>query len=176
MDPATQLPIGFPAGGYPAPQGPYYCSVGASNAIGRELVEEHLDLCLDAGLNVEGINAEVMAGQWEFQGFAKGFRARAITQSRQCGPGIHPRGLRLRRQGVNRSRCIWLVRSDARVIRGALIVSPGMPYSAGAANPRAKTVSRPFSGWRGIISAKASETAAIPAAKPKTPPGETIQR
>ena len=62
MDPATQLPIGFPAGGYPAPQGPYYCSVGASNAIGRELVEEHLDLCLDAGLNVEGINAEVMAG------------------------------------------------------------------------------------------------------------------
>ncbi|MFN3166872.1 MAG: glutamine synthetase beta-grasp domain-containing protein [Phycisphaeraceae bacterium] len=72
MDPQTGLPIGFPAGGYPRPQGPYYCSVGAQNAIGRELVEEHLDLCLEAGLNVEGINAEVMAGQWEFQGFAKG--------------------------------------------------------------------------------------------------------
>ncbi len=71
-DPTTNLPIGFPAGGFPAPQGPYYCSVGAGNAVGREIVEEHLDLCLDAGLNVEGINAEVMMGQWEYQIFAKG--------------------------------------------------------------------------------------------------------
>ena len=64
--------MGFPANGYPAPQGPYYCSVGAYNSFGREIVEEHLDACLDAGLNVEGINAEVAAGQWEFQIFAKG--------------------------------------------------------------------------------------------------------
>ena len=42
------------------------------NAYGRELVDEHLHLCLAAGLNVEGINAEVMMGQWEFQIFAKG--------------------------------------------------------------------------------------------------------
>ena len=65
-------PPGFPAGGYPAPQGPYYCSVGAENSHGRSCVEEHLDACLEAGLNVEGINAEVAAGQWEFQIFAKG--------------------------------------------------------------------------------------------------------
>ena len=71
-DPETNLPLGFPAHGYPAPQGPYYCSVGAKNAFGREIIEEHLDVCLDAGLNVEGINAEVAAGQWEFQIFAKG--------------------------------------------------------------------------------------------------------
>jgi glutamine synthetase len=71
-DPETNKPLGFPAGGYPGPQGPYYCSVGANNAYGREIVEEHLDACLDAGLNVEGINAEVAAGQWEFQIFAKG--------------------------------------------------------------------------------------------------------
>lgn len=71
MDPDTMRPLGFPAGGYPAPQGPYYCSVGAANAFGRDLIEEHLEMCLEAGLNVEGINAEVMAGQWEFQGFAK---------------------------------------------------------------------------------------------------------
>ena len=71
-DPETNKPLGFPAGGYPGPQGPYYCSVGAKNAYGREIVEEHLDACLDAGLNVEGINAEVAAGQWEFQIFAKG--------------------------------------------------------------------------------------------------------
>ena len=70
-DPETNLPIGFPKGGYPGPQGPYYCSVGAKNAYGRDMVEEHLDLCLEAGLNVEGINAEVAAGQWEFQVFAK---------------------------------------------------------------------------------------------------------
>ena len=70
-DPETYLPPGFPPGGYPPPQGPYYCSVGARNAYSRELIEEHLDMCLEAGLNVEGINAEVAAGQWEFQIFAK---------------------------------------------------------------------------------------------------------
>lgn len=71
-DPETNLPPGFPPGGYPGPQGPYYCGVGAKAAYGRQLVEEHLDICLEAGLNVEGINAEVAAGQWEFQIFAKG--------------------------------------------------------------------------------------------------------
>lgn len=71
----TNLPLGFPAKGYPGPQGPYYCSVGAGKAYGRHIVEEHLDLCLDAGINVEGINAEVAAGQWEFQVFAKGAAA-----------------------------------------------------------------------------------------------------
>lgn len=71
-NPETNLPLGFPAGGNTRPQGPYYCSVGAVNAFGRVLVEEHLDLCLEAGINVEGINAEVATGQWEFQVFAKG--------------------------------------------------------------------------------------------------------
>ncbi len=71
-DPETNLPPGFPAGGYPPPQGPYYCSVGAKNAHCRNLIEEHLDACLEAGLNVEGINAEVAPGQWEYQIFAKG--------------------------------------------------------------------------------------------------------
>ena len=71
-DPATDRPPGFPQAGYPEPQGPYYCSVGAKNAYCREMIEEHLDLCLEAGLNVEGINAEVAAGQWEYQIFAKG--------------------------------------------------------------------------------------------------------
>jgi glutamine synthetase len=74
-NPETNKPLGFPASGFPAPQGPYYCSVGAQNAYGREIIEEHLDQCLEAGLNVEGINAEVAAGQWEFQIFAKGAKA-----------------------------------------------------------------------------------------------------
>jgi len=71
-DPRTNKPLGFPDGGYPGPQGPYYCSVGAKNAFGRDIVEEHLDVIIEAGLNVEGINAEVATGQWEFQIFAKG--------------------------------------------------------------------------------------------------------
>ena len=60
-------PLGWPEGGYPAPQGPFYCGVGADEAFGREIVEEHLQLCMDAGLEVSGINAEVMPGQWEYQ-------------------------------------------------------------------------------------------------------------
>ena len=72
MDSKTQLPLGFPVGGYPGPQGMYYCSVGGKNTFGRSFVEEHADLCIDAGLNFEGINQEVASGQWEFQLFAKG--------------------------------------------------------------------------------------------------------
>lgn len=74
-NPATNKPIGFPAEGEPGPQGPYYCSVGTGKAVGRDIVEEHLDLCIDAQLNIEGINAEVAMGQWEFQIFAKGAKA-----------------------------------------------------------------------------------------------------
>ncbi len=66
-------PLGFPtAGYYPPPQGPFYCSVGAEFVVGRDIVERHMDYCIDAGLNIEGINAEVMKGQWEYQIFAKG--------------------------------------------------------------------------------------------------------
>ncbi|AXI79980.1 glutamine synthetase [Peterkaempfera bronchialis] len=60
-------PLGFPENGYPAPQGGYYCGVGADEIFGREIVEKHLDNCLAAGLGISGINAEVMPGQWEFQ-------------------------------------------------------------------------------------------------------------
>ena len=72
-------PLGFPTEGYPAPQGEYYTGVGYSNVgdIARELVDAHLDLCLDAGINHEGINAEVAKGQWEFQIFGKGSKKAA---------------------------------------------------------------------------------------------------
>ncbi len=63
-----ERPLGFPAeGGFPAPQGGYYCGVGADEVFGRDVVEAHLEACLDAGLHISGINAEVMPGQWEFQ-------------------------------------------------------------------------------------------------------------
>jgi glutamine synthetase len=60
-------PLGWPDQGYPAPQGPFYCGVGADEVFGRPLVDKHMDACLAAGLKFSGINAEVMPGQWEFQ-------------------------------------------------------------------------------------------------------------
>lgn len=104
-DTETELPPGFPHRGFPRPQGPYYCSVGAANAYGRDCVEEHLDLCLDAGINVEGINAEVAAGQWEFQVFSKGaknagdqtwvarYLAERVAESYGYGINWHPKPL-----------------------------------------------------------------------------------
>ena len=70
-------PMGFPKDGYPAPQGMYYCSVGTGNIAGRDIVEEHLDLCLAADISITGINAEVMLGQWEYQCFGKGAKKAA---------------------------------------------------------------------------------------------------
>mmetsp|Transcript_2836 Transcript_2836/g.4791 ORF Transcript_2836/g.4791 Transcript_2836/m.4791 type:complete len:350 (-) Transcript_2836:86-1135(-) len=73
------VPLGWPSStarsfggptvqlGFPGAQGPYYCAAGADVAFGREIVEEHLIKCLEAGINVSGINAEVMPGQWEYQ-------------------------------------------------------------------------------------------------------------
>ena len=60
-------PLGFPPSGYPAPQGGYYCGVGADEVYGREISEAHATACIEAGLGISGTNAEVMPGQWEFQ-------------------------------------------------------------------------------------------------------------
>lgn len=60
-------PLGFPEGGFPEPQGKYYCSAGGGRVFGRDIVEDHLRACMDAGLEISGVNAEVMPGQWEFQ-------------------------------------------------------------------------------------------------------------
>ncbi|KAK1239950.1 hypothetical protein MKX08_007392 [Trichoderma sp. CBMAI-0020] len=60
-------PYGWPVGGYPAPQGPYYCGVGAGKVVLRHVVDAHYKACLYAGINISGTNAEVLPGQWEFQ-------------------------------------------------------------------------------------------------------------
>ena len=63
----NRTPLGWPDKGYPAPQGPFYCGVGADEVFGRELVEKHFQCCVQSGLMIFGVNAEVMPGQWEFQ-------------------------------------------------------------------------------------------------------------
>lgn len=61
------LPLGFETDKTPRPQGDYYCGIGADTVTGRDIVEEHMDMCIQIGLEMSGINAEVLLGQWEYQ-------------------------------------------------------------------------------------------------------------
>ena len=48
-------------------QGRYYCGVGGTNVFGRQIVINAFNKCIQMGLNVSGMNAEVGPGQWEIQ-------------------------------------------------------------------------------------------------------------
>ncbi|KAK2631975.1 hypothetical protein EUGRSUZ_L02175 [Eucalyptus grandis] len=63
MQTNVQWPLGWPVGGYPGPQGPYYCGVGADKSFGRDISDAHYKACLYAGINISGTNGEVMPGQ-----------------------------------------------------------------------------------------------------------------
>jgi len=56
-------PLGWPKDGEPKPQGDYYCGRNA----GEDIAREHMDTCIKAGVQICGINSEVMLGQWEYQ-------------------------------------------------------------------------------------------------------------
>jgi len=60
-------PVGWPERGFPHPQGRYYCGIGVDEVYGRPIVEEHMAACIEAGIAIGGVNAEVMPSQWEFQ-------------------------------------------------------------------------------------------------------------
>ncbi|KAK0130649.1 Glutamine synthetase [Merluccius polli] len=47
-------PYCWPKSGFPRPQGPYYCAVGADNVYGRDIVECHYKACLYAGVKICG--------------------------------------------------------------------------------------------------------------------------
>jgi glutamine synthetase len=67
FNPDKITPLGWPHGGFPGPQGPYYCAIGAEKSFGRPIVEAHYRACLYAGIKIAGVNGEVMPGQWEYQ-------------------------------------------------------------------------------------------------------------
>ena len=67
LDAKTNWPLGWPEQGFPGPQGPYYCAVGANKISGREICDAHFKACLYAGLQISGTNGEVMPSQWEYQ-------------------------------------------------------------------------------------------------------------
>lgn len=66
-DNKTKKLLGWPTEGDMEQQGKYYCGVGADRTFGRDIANEHYIACLTAGLNISGINEEVLPGQWEYQ-------------------------------------------------------------------------------------------------------------
>ena len=47
-------------------EGYFYCGT-PTNHFERKIMEIHLNMCIEAGIRISGINAEVSKGQWEFQ-------------------------------------------------------------------------------------------------------------
>jgi glutamine synthetase len=101
----SQSPLGWPAGGYPNTEGPYYCSVGVSTCFGRVVMDIHYQMCLSAKITISGTNNENMPGACEFQigpceGISIGdelWMARYIlwrvTEDLNLGLSFHPKAI-----------------------------------------------------------------------------------
>ena len=87
-------------------QGPYYCCVGGDRCFGRKIVDQHLEACLEAGIEICGTNAEVTASQWEFQIgplpatqvsdqlWMARYILQRITEEHGCCATFHPKPMR----------------------------------------------------------------------------------
>lgn len=81
--------------------GTHYC--GKANKIERLIAEKHLKMCLEIGIKISGINAEVSDSQWEFQiGPSEGIEAgdhlivaryilERICEQYDAYPSYHPK-------------------------------------------------------------------------------------
>jgi glutamine synthetase len=65
MDPKTNKPYGW--GDETPEQGEYYCGVGSIDGRTRQLTENHMGVCLQVGIAVDGVHPEVMKSQFEYQ-------------------------------------------------------------------------------------------------------------
>ena len=111
-------PLGWPEkGDFPVAQGPFYCGVGSDKIFGRDLVEEHMSVCEEAGLSIFGINAEVMPGQWEFQIGYRGEKEKKGDKVYRFSPELNRWILSYRKQNLrslynplNMSDELWMAR------------------------------------------------------------------
>jgi len=60
-------PIKLELGSYPISNNDFYCGVGSTRSFGRNIAEEHFNLCLEAGLNILSMNSDKLPSKWEFQ-------------------------------------------------------------------------------------------------------------
>jgi len=69
LDVNTGRPVGYPQSSFnePVNRNDNYCGVGPHRVSHRSLVEEHLDACINTGIGIIGVNAELTMGQWEYQ-------------------------------------------------------------------------------------------------------------
>lgn len=63
----SSTPLFFKNPKLPKEEGDYYCGVGNDNIIMRNLAEKHYIYCINAGINISGMNAEAAPNQWKFK-------------------------------------------------------------------------------------------------------------